>query len=406
MYCGEETKRGRRGEHIVPEAIGGGLTLLDVSDNVVCPSCNNGFLSQLDRELCSRSLLSAVASQQIDRQLWQVWDVDHHSDNQLVEARPSWASDGSLNSLHCFPQITFERSGQHVRGDSDESRRFGNDAFAQVLFKAVRHCFDRYRHHEKGALHFERVEQGVILDGHRLSPRVFTRHSIEEIARKVQRQSFILRFCTEEDRRFALNSLFNLKDGRDIKGWVNKPGSRQPSVCYSFDIGMTLRAMIKIGLNLVAAFCRTTVVNRETFSAAMRIIRGEMQVNRPVIAGNGFAFVEDIRDISAEGNDHAFRLTHMNSAWHVFASYFGGKIGSYVGFPGPNQEEWRSAQIVAPLKSKNWTIQTSPLLTAKHVRIGWRGSSDITPTMKLRNAFASLEVNVVEERRQPRSNGD
>jgi hypothetical protein len=135
----------------------------------------------------------------------------------------------------------------------------------------------------------------------------------------------------------------------------------------------------------------------------MRIIRGEMQVNRQVIAGNGFAFAEDIRNISAEGNDHAFRLTHMNGAWHIFASYFGGKIGSYVGFPGPNQEEWRSAQIVAPLKSKDWLIQTSPLLTAMRVRVGWRGSSDITPTLKVRNAFASLEVRVLEAKQRTRT---
>src|SRR5262245_9241439 len=62
LYCGEPTGRGRKGEHIVPEAIGGALTLNDVSTRAVCPKCNSGVLAQLDRELCSRSFLSAIAS--------------------------------------------------------------------------------------------------------------------------------------------------------------------------------------------------------------------------------------------------------------------------------------------------------------------------------------------------------
>jgi 5-methylcytosine-specific restriction endonuclease McrA len=72
LYCGEPTNKGRKGEHIVPEAIGGALTLNDVSSRVVCQKCNSGVLSVLDKELCSRSYLSAIASQVIDAHLWQV----------------------------------------------------------------------------------------------------------------------------------------------------------------------------------------------------------------------------------------------------------------------------------------------------------------------------------------------
>src|SRR3712207_670182 len=93
LYCGLPSKKGRQGEHIVAKAIGGALTLNDVSDRVVCPKCNSGVLSQIDRELCSRSYLSVIASQQIDSHLWQAWDVDHEAENLLVEARPSWAAD-------------------------------------------------------------------------------------------------------------------------------------------------------------------------------------------------------------------------------------------------------------------------------------------------------------------------
>jgi hypothetical protein len=82
-------------------------------------------LSQLDKELCSRSFLSIVASQEIDSYLWQAWDIDHDSNNLLLEARPSWAADKTLNSLVCYPQITFEPHGPDIRGDCNEMTQFG-----------------------------------------------------------------------------------------------------------------------------------------------------------------------------------------------------------------------------------------------------------------------------------------
>src|ERR1700730_7585562 len=99
MYCAAPTKKGRKGEHIIPEIIGGCLTLNDVSDRVVCAPCNNGVLSQLDKELCCRSFLSIIASQRIDSRVWQAWDIDHAANNLLVEARPLWAEDRSLCGL-------------------------------------------------------------------------------------------------------------------------------------------------------------------------------------------------------------------------------------------------------------------------------------------------------------------
>jgi hypothetical protein len=111
LYCGKPTKRGGNGEHIIPEVIGGALTLNDVSDRAVCRRCNSGILSQLDKELCSRSYLSIIASREIGAHLWQVWDVDHGANNLLLDAKPAWAADGWLGGLVCHPQIIFERTG-------------------------------------------------------------------------------------------------------------------------------------------------------------------------------------------------------------------------------------------------------------------------------------------------------
>lgn len=82
IYCGGEALKVRKGEHIVPKAIGGRRTISDFcKGRTICNPCNNGPLSELDEELCHRSPLSVIASQEIDSHIWQVWDVDHRTDN-------------------------------------------------------------------------------------------------------------------------------------------------------------------------------------------------------------------------------------------------------------------------------------------------------------------------------------
>ena len=52
VYCGGEVRGVSKGEHVIPKALGAALTM-----NTVCKDCNNAF-SDIDKELCSRSLLS------------------------------------------------------------------------------------------------------------------------------------------------------------------------------------------------------------------------------------------------------------------------------------------------------------------------------------------------------------
>jgi hypothetical protein len=399
LYCGEPTKRGRKGEHIVPEAIGGAVTLNDVPNRAVCLKCNSGVLSQLDKELCSRSYLSVIASREIGAHLWQAWDVDNESNNLLVEARPEWAADESLNALISYPQITFERSGPEVRGDAVEFRQFGQEEATKVLFQAVRHCFGRYRDGEKGALNFERVRSGVIHDGYRLAPRIFTPHPIDEVVSNIRKQSFVLRFGSEEDKHFALQSLPNLNDGSQLKKWTHKLGSHFPTICFFFDIADTMRALMKLGLNLIAAHCPNTPVNHESFARAIRVIRGEAgQIPPRVMMSNGFVHAEDVQAIKAEGNAHSFRLVHVDGKWHVFSSFFGGQVGSYVRVPGPSYEGWRCADIEAPLGSKDWTCRTSTILPYMKMRVVWNDGKVVTPSFKLQNTVSSVSVELVKKK--------
>ena len=404
LYCGKATTRGRKGEHVVPETIGGALTLNDVPDRPVCTRCNSGVLSELDRELCSRSYLSVVASREIGAHLWQAWDVDHKSNNLLLEARPSWAADDHLSSLVCFPQIIFERSGREFRGDSEEFEKFGEEEATKVLFQGARQCFQRYRAGEKRALHFERIRCGAVHDGYRLPARLFTRHSIFEIARNVRKQSFILRFVSDDDKRRALQSLANLTEGVSASRWEHTIGSRLPTLGVYFDIGSTLRGLMKMGLNLIAAHCPHTPVDHRSFSSVIRIIRDEAgQIPLPVMLQNGFVHAGDIQSIKAEGNAHSFRLVHLGGVWHVYFSFFGGRVGAYVRVPGPNLEAWRCADIVAPLRSKCWTVtKTSIVPSMRTPRVNWNDGTVVMPSVKLYNSKSSISIEVAKRNVRPK----
>jgi hypothetical protein len=233
-----------------------------------------------------------------------------------------------------------------------------------------------------------------------LAPRIFAPNSIFEIANSITTQSFILRFVNEEDKQFALQAMRNLGDGQEFKKWTKKPGSHYPTICFFFDICTTFRALVKLGLNLIAAHCPNTPINRESFPTAVRIVRDEAgQIPPKVLEMNGFVHAADIQPISAAANSHSFRLVHVDSIWHVYSSFFGGRIGSYVRVPGPNLEVWRCADIVAPLGSKDWTIETSRILPYMQRRVEWSDSRLIAPSLKLQNTVSMISVERVQQTR-------
>jgi hypothetical protein len=386
----------------LPEAIGGGLTLNDTCDNRVCRRCNTGVLSDLDRELCSRSYLSSVASQEIDAHIWQAWDVDHSSNNLLIEARPKW--DGySLERLILYPQITFEKTGPEFRGDMEEMRNFGAEDFAKVIARAGKRAFQRHIGGKKGAINRERIQSGVIHDGYRLAPRLFFRHSINEIAADIDGQSPILRFVTPDDMNFALKSLSSLTETPRVQKCTSRPGSSLPTFAHFFDIGKALRALMKLGLNLVAAYCHNTPVNHDTFNQVIRLILGEGQINPNLSKLMGFVRADDLKCIRNAGGAHTFRLVHLQKHWHVYAGFFGGRIGSYVFFPGPKCESWSCADIVAPIRSKDWKFTAAPITESLPVTVEWKNLAEIVPTFELHKSVASISVDVVADSAKPRT---
>ncbi len=400
LYCGRQTPKGRKGEHILPAAIGGALTLNAVKRNRVCQPCNNTALSRIDEELCARSFLSAIASRVLDKPLWQAWDVDEPGRHQLVEANAIWRPDGSLSALKTYPQVTFELDGPEVRGDAPDFREFGLEHSSKSLIQAVRNCYARHRNGKK-AIHFQRVRSDIVPETCRLSPRVFTRNTIRDVARNVRDESFILRYATQRDKLFALQSLHDLSR-LQLRSWSNLPGSREPPIAFFFDAGDTMRALMKIGLNLLAAFCDDTPVTFDSFRDAIRVIRDEHGPVHPrVLRANGFIAANDIHNATGNESEHSFQIYHQGGVWFVHASFFGGLCGSLVRVPGPNREKWQCLNIIAPIHSTEWIVEKSPIFPAVKLPIvRWADGGNVVPSLQLENKGSQLIIEYSIRRKQ------
>jgi len=115
----------------------------------------------------------------------------------------------------------------------------------------------------------------------------------------------------------------------------------------------------------------------------------------PLIQNNGFVHAADIHSFRAADNAHSFRLVYLNG-WKVFSSFFGGRIGSLVNSPGPNNEEWCCGEIVAPLKSKEWTFKFSPVLQPPLFgHIEWQDPSRIMPSLQMVHIQSSFHASPI-----------
>jgi hypothetical protein len=149
-----------------------------------------------------------------------------------------------------------------------------------------------------------------------------------------------------------------------------------------------------MGVNLVAACCPNTPVDRDSFKDVVRVILGYVNpLPLNIYRRNGFLIADDVKSIAAEGNCHSFRLIFAERTWHIFASYFGGKIGSFVRFPGVNHEDWVCMDVISPIDSKDW-IKTPgyilPVMNGFTVR--WAGGGLVSPTIQLLDSKTKYDV--------------
>ena len=189
-----------------------------------------------------------------------------------------------------------------------------------------------------------------------------------KVAANINKASFTLRFLTAEDREFAFNQIANLPASDAKKEIYTSKGATNAVTGFKYDHGKSVRALIKIGINSIAAFCKNTLVDKTTFPQAVMMAREEFCLRPEYLRDNGFVHAEG-SSFGLGGKDHLIRLVRDLDNWHVYFSFFGQQIGAYVVFRGPSGEDWRTADIVAPFKSDKWSVKTymdvrHPIVTA------------------------------------------
>ncbi len=379
IYCGGDVRKVKKGEHVVQNAIGGRATLKSV-----CGSCNNKF-SAIDKELCARSFLAVVASQELDAKLWQVWDVDHSAQNVLLEAKPNWQS----SSLTLYPQIAVVDEQLHMRGDRQEMERFGVDNYSTVLIRSALRAFRHHKAGEQGWLHFERMEffDGPFDARYSFPPRLFSPRPISELGERLlggQKASFIVRYRCIADCRAALNALDNYQVSTRFGDYRTGVGSYLPAFRCYFNMQRVLRALLKNAVNLIAYCSNDSTIDRDAFRGVIGLIVGNDAVAMRHLATNGFVHARDTASLSKPGA-HVFRLYWSNGVWTVASSFFGGRIGAQVQFAGPQHENWKCAFVTAPYNSAaEWNVDRTSFelpTSALTAQVDWCNPRDIMPSV-------------------------
>jgi HNH endonuclease len=360
LYCGNPTGKVRRGDHLVPHAIGGTIATKDV-----CPTCNNNVLSDIDRELCSRSPLCLVAAGEIQGFVAQAWDVDDQNENLLLEGRPDFAN----SSFTIFPQMIVTPHGEQFRADWKELRDFGTDKFQFLFTRRLRKALSEYEGGNKRALIFSPIEYNEeLLTHYTYLPRFFVRGSVAEAC---SNKTIELRYISEGTKRFALARIASgLNQSQEMRTQV-RLGSSLPTIRCFFDAGKVWRALAKIAVNLLHHYCRQTEVNRNGFRRVIAEIIGERPFGPARLARSGFVCYGDVATIASEPKSHSFRLCWEDGWWNAAMAFFGGQIGAAVKFPGPNKEPWRMLDITAPMNSSRWKVSPSSLIVPAKFSVEW-----------------------------------
>ncbi len=368
MYCGSPVGRVRRGEHVVPKSLGCVVAL-----RCVCNGCNNA-MSVIDKELVSKTPLGIVAQQELDTSTDGLWDYNAEHDLAL-EARIV----KELDAPALWPQVVFDDRGPMFWFDLAEARQVGEQRYMKAFLGFLRRARDTLRGAHKRPRWLWMPVAHLPRRG-RFPPRVFTPHGYREWSNRIH---FLCRYAKSVDRNKILWSLDNW---HPFEGKVREKeywGAIDPEAQMSYNCRDVLRALVKIALNLLAHVCVRTPVNEDTFPEAIAFVRYD-QGSGPSRHDCGFVWNADVAALGCPADGHKFRLTHDRN-WAMDCAFFGGRIGATVAFPGPSDEQWNRAEIVAPLESSQWSVETSPVILPRRMHVEWGDLSRIAPSLRIRN---------------------
>ncbi len=198
---------------------------------------------------------------------------------------------------------------------------------------------------------------------------------------------FELHYHEEADVEIALSKLRKLNWNMAMMKADVQLGSELPEIHLSFIPERIIRAVTKIGMNLLAKFATATTPNSSTYAATVSWIK---DCQYAILFGNhetyGFIKPAGVAPLACPEDAHKFRLTYNadNERWMMYASFFGGKAATFASIFGPNKELWNTLDVVAPyskpLLSPIFDTEYKPL----EVEVAL-AAPDILPSIPWRN---------------------
>lgn len=397
IYCGRPISKVKKGEHIFPNALGGVRTIKEV-----CSDCNNGKLSELDEHLVACSPVALVASEALGRGVGRTWDVDEASDRLLMEARPDWHS----KSMTLWPQAILSRTGLVLRADFKELVDFGLESFPRLFFRKLKESYDLWNRGfnvKKKGLIFECLDDcNELHSPFSYPPRVFVRKSLPEMA-ATSGITFTVGYASLSHKRRIISALGSLDLHQPFRV-IRQLGSELPSLSRTWDHLKVLRALTKIGINILYDCCERTEVDYRHFPGAIGFVLGSKRPGKSLIDTSGFVSPKDLSDLHRQDGGHAAKLYYQTGIWTIEISFFGGRICAVVRIPGPSREEWQWCKVGTPLKSKErdvsseWLVTTGKLFVPRRYHINWNDPDVIIPGLELVNTRGQLKsVRVTRE---------
>lgn len=385
IYCKGEVKGVRKGEHVVPDALGVNATI-----RRVCTDCNINELSRLDKELVTASPLSIAARKALNTNGENVWDYSAKLDLAL-EGR---LADDLDDVVVRWPQVVLDRDQWGIFFDVEEMEKIGLQIYLETFHRRLLEAVLTVRENNNRPKLRWRSLQNPPRRG-RFPPRIFTRHSCDDLSKGI---SFECRYHGKIDQNQILTTLENWRIDVDDLQESREDGVNDPEQATSYRPRWINRALVKIGINLLA-YVMQDEFPQDKLDEAIRFVRYDAG-RGPSSLECGFLRHDVTVQLGCPEDAHKFRLQHDQN-WTLDCSFFGGAIGATIAFPGPRWNKARRVDIVAPIGSNEWEIHQSQVLIPRSPCV--TDQIDIMmPSIDIRNV--QTRTRVVKQKNQ-RSQG-
>lgn len=367
----------RRGEHVVPEALG-----MTVTIRKVCNDCNNNELSRLDKELVSASPLHLAAREVLDINGNNIWDYNAQLDlaieGRLVE---------NPRAVVQWPQIILDEEQSVFCYDLEEVNQVGLNNFYEMFRRRLLTAVESVRRNE----HRPKLRWCSIPNlprRGRFPPRVFTRHKCDDLRDGI---SFECRYHGSIDQQDTLSRLEKWQVDLNSTKEIVMKGVIDPEVATSYRPRWILRALVKVGINLLA-YVMGDDFSRIAFSNAIRFVRYDAGEG-PLSSECGFMHKDSTETLECPQGAHKFLLQYDDN-WALDCSFFGGIIGATVSFPGCSWRNIRKIEVIAPLGSSEWEVSKSQVLIPRRPQVTGRLEDMFNSKTIIMNSQARIRVTV------------